>query len=103
MEVMSSPEGQLLLVPRSTVHRLRFFINGRWEDPPDRESAPVTNPASGTVIAQVPFANTEDAARAVTAAQQAFLHWRDVPAGEKVKGMFPAAVTDTTDPADEHG
>ena len=29
--------------------------------------------------------------------------WRDVPAGEKVKGMFPAAVTDTTDPADEHG
>ncbi len=29
--------------------------------------------------------------------------WRDIPADEKVKGMFPAAITDTSESADEHG
>ncbi len=88
MEVMSSPEGQLLLVPRDTVPTLRFFINGRWEDPPDRETAPVTNPATGKVIALVPMANAEDAARSANAAHQAFLQWRDVPAGDRVQVLF---------------
>jgi hypothetical protein len=27
--------------------------------------------------------------------------WRDVPGGEKVKGMFPAATTDATESGDE--
>jgi malonate-semialdehyde dehydrogenase (acetylating)/methylmalonate-semialdehyde dehydrogenase len=88
MGVMSSPEGQLLLVPRSSVPTLRFFINGRWEDPPERETTPVRNPASGKVIAHVPIANAEDVARAAAAAQQAFLQWRDVPASDRVQVLF---------------
>jgi malonate-semialdehyde dehydrogenase (acetylating) / methylmalonate-semialdehyde dehydrogenase len=88
MEVMSSPQGQLLLVAQSAVPTLRFFINGRWEDPPGRETAPVTNPASGKIIAQVPLANAQDAARAATAAHQAYLQWRDVPAADRVQVLF---------------
>jgi malonate-semialdehyde dehydrogenase (acetylating)/methylmalonate-semialdehyde dehydrogenase len=88
MEVMSSPEGQLLLVPQSNVPTLRFFINGRWEDPTGRASAAVTNPATGKTIAQVLFANAQDVARAAATAQQAFLQWREVPAAERVQVLF---------------
>ena len=85
---MSSPQGQLLLVPQSNVPTLRLFINGRWEDPPDRETAPVTNPASGKIIAQVLFANQQDVARAAIAAHQAFLQWREVPAAGRIQVLF---------------
>ncbi len=85
---MSSPEGQLLLVPQSNVPALRFFINGRWEDPPGRESAAVTNPASGKTIAQVLFSNAQDVARAAASAHQAYVQWREVPAAERVQVLF---------------
>ena len=88
MEVMSSPQGQLLFVPHSNVPALRLFINGRWEDPPDRQSAPVTNPATGKVIAHVLFADQSDVARTAVAAHQAFLQWREVPAAERIQVLL---------------
>ena len=48
-----------------------LFINGRWEDLPDRPRIHVQNPATGEVIASIPDAGPEDGRRAVAAANAA--------------------------------
>jgi succinate-semialdehyde dehydrogenase/glutarate-semialdehyde dehydrogenase len=48
-----------------------LFIDGRWEDLPDRPRIEVRNPATGEVIASIPDASPEDGRRAVAAANAA--------------------------------
>src|ERR1017187_1480241 len=42
---------------------VKFYTNGSWEDGPGRTLHPITNPATGEVIAQVPYANADDVDR----------------------------------------
>ncbi len=72
----------------SSVPALRFYINGKWEDVPGRELHAVTNPATGRVIAQVPYAANEDVDRAARAAHEAFLKWREVPVVDRVQVLY---------------
>ena len=65
-----------------------FYINGKWEDRPNRPLMPVTNPATGDVIAQVACADAADVDRAVQAAHAAFLRWRDVPVVDRVQAFY---------------
>jgi malonate-semialdehyde dehydrogenase (acetylating)/methylmalonate-semialdehyde dehydrogenase len=65
-----------------------FYINGAWEKPEGRTMAPVTNPATGETIAEVPFATEGDIDRAVRAAHDAFLKWRDVPVVDRVQVLY---------------
>jgi len=51
--------------------KTELFINGRWEDLPDRPRIQVHNPATGEVIASIPDASPEDGRRAVAAANAA--------------------------------
>ncbi|BCW36546.1 hypothetical protein StoSoilA2_26020 [Arthrobacter sp. StoSoilA2] len=37
-----------------------LFINGRWEELPDRPRIQVHNPAAGEIIAEIPDARPED-------------------------------------------
>ena len=48
--------------------KTELFINGRWEDLPDRPRIQVHNPATGELIAEIPDASPEDGRRAVGAA-----------------------------------
>jgi malonate-semialdehyde dehydrogenase (acetylating)/methylmalonate-semialdehyde dehydrogenase len=64
-----------------------FLIDGKWESP-NRDLHNVVNPASGEVIAQVPFASVADVDRAVKAAHNAFLEWRDVPVVDRVQPLY---------------
>jgi malonate-semialdehyde dehydrogenase (acetylating)/methylmalonate-semialdehyde dehydrogenase len=48
----------------------------------------VMNPATGAVLAEVPFATESDVDRAVRAAHQAFLKWRDVPVVDRVQVLY---------------
>ena len=65
-----------------------FYINGAWEKPEGRTMGAVTNPATGETIAEVPYANEADIDRAVRAAHQAFLKWRDVPVVDRVQVLY---------------
>lgn len=77
-----------MLATETTVRTLKFFSNGRWEEAAGRSLQPVTNPATGRVIARVPYAVAEDIDRIARAAHQAFLSWREVPVVERVQVFY---------------
>src|SRR5271157_1377309 len=77
-----------MIAADSTVGTVSFYINGSWEKPQGRVSQTVTNPATGAAIAEVPFASAADVDRAVRAAQDAFLKWREVPVVDRVQVLY---------------
>jgi malonate-semialdehyde dehydrogenase (acetylating)/methylmalonate-semialdehyde dehydrogenase len=72
----------------NAVRTVKFYTNGSWHDAPGRALHPITNPATGQVIAQVPYANAEDVDRTARAAHEAFLQWREVPVVERVQVFY---------------
>ncbi|SMD01428.1 Acyl-CoA reductase [Fulvimarina manganoxydans] len=64
-------------------HLDRFFIDGSWRAPKGREKAPVVDPATEAVVAQVPLGNAADVDDAVLAARRAFPAWSETPAPER--------------------
>jgi malonate-semialdehyde dehydrogenase (acetylating)/methylmalonate-semialdehyde dehydrogenase len=70
-----------------TLASASFLIDGKWESP-QRDLHNVVNPSSGEVIAQVPYAAAPDVDRAVKAAHNAFLEWRDVPVADRVQPLY---------------
>jgi len=77
-----------MTVPETAAQTARLFVDGRWESPAGRELHAVTNPATGEVIGQVPFATGEDVDRAARAAYAAFLNWREVPVVDRVQVLY---------------
>ena len=67
---------------------LKYFIDGSWQESKSEDQHDAFNPATGEVIAQVPFALKEEVNHAVDSAQEAFLKWKEVPITERVKFLF---------------
>jgi len=67
---------------------LSFYIEGAWEKPQTKALHPVTNPATGATIAEIPYATEADIDRAVCSAHAAFLKWRDVPVVDRVQVLY---------------
>ena len=63
--------------------RRRMYINGEFCDAASGRTAPVTNPATEELLAEVPCGDATDAARALDCAQQAFAAWRHVNAWDR--------------------
>ena len=83
----------------TTVTRRQMFIGGEWVDSASGETQPITNPATGEMIAEVPTATAEDVNRAVAAARQAFEGtWRDSTPSERQRALLKVA-----DLIEEHG
>lgn len=57
--------------------RLHLYIDGRFLDGGGRTGQPVTDPADGRVIGELPHATDADLERAVETAHRAFIAWRD--------------------------
>jgi malonate-semialdehyde dehydrogenase (acetylating)/methylmalonate-semialdehyde dehydrogenase len=77
-----------MITTESAVGLVGFYINGTWEKPEGRKTLPVTNPATGAVLAEAPLANEADVDRAVRTAHEAFLKWRDVPVVDRVQVLY---------------
>jgi malonate-semialdehyde dehydrogenase (acetylating)/methylmalonate-semialdehyde dehydrogenase len=77
-----------MIASESAVQTAGFYVNGVWEVPPGRVAQPVTNPATGAVVAQVHYAVESDIDRAVRAAHEAFLKWRAVPVVDRVQPLY---------------
>jgi len=77
-----------MITTESEVGLVGFYINGAWEKPEGHATQSVTNPATGAVLVEVPFANASDIDRAVRAAHAAFLKWRDVPVVDRVQVLY---------------
>lgn len=63
--------------------RHETLIDGRWTQADDGGTFPVTDPASGAVIAQVPAMGAAETRRAIAAAEQAWPAWRALTAAER--------------------
>jgi succinate-semialdehyde dehydrogenase/glutarate-semialdehyde dehydrogenase len=61
---------------------LHLFIDGAWV-PGDGGSAPVTNPADGATLADLPLASHEQLDRALASAERGFAEWRAVAAWDR--------------------
>src|SRR5437868_6323748 len=77
-----------MIATQSAVRELRFLVDGQWEAPQSQERHPVTNPATGETIAEVPYATAADIDRTVRAAHAAFLKWREVPVVDRVQVLY---------------
>jgi malonate-semialdehyde dehydrogenase (acetylating) / methylmalonate-semialdehyde dehydrogenase len=69
---------------------LKNYINGKWTDGPSAETSNVLNPATGEVLAKVPAGKTAAAEveKAVAAAHEAYLNWKDVPVLKRIQPLF---------------
>src|SRR5256885_5063 len=77
-----------MIATDTKVETVSYYINGSWEKPHGRTTQPVTNPATGAVLAEVPYAGEADVDRAVRAAHDAFLKWREVPVVDRVQVLY---------------
>jgi len=76
------------MVTDATISFVSFYQNGSWERPEGRTSGSVTNPATGALLAEVPYADESDVDKAVRSAHEAFLKWRDVPVVDRVQVLY---------------
>src|SRR5258705_12019789 len=67
----------------SELFRQQAFIAGRWCEADNGKSFPVTNPATGAVLAQVPDMEATETRRAIEAAKAAWPEWRRKTAKER--------------------
>ena len=68
--------------------RLQNFIDGDWRVSAANQSLDVLNPASATVLAQVPLSPAEEVNQAAEAAASAFVQWRRTPVVDRVQPLF---------------
>lgn len=73
---------------QSAVVTVRNYINGEWTEPASGRYEDVPNPATGELIARVPYSGQEDVERAVQAAQLAFEEWREVAVPRRARILF---------------
>lgn len=64
------------------------YIGGEWKRSAAGHYGKVYNPATGAVIAMVPFAAQEEVDEAVQKAHHAYLEWRQVPVTERIQPLF---------------
>ena len=72
-----------LTLTHSALQRQHNFINHEWQAAYSGLQLPVSDPATGSVFAQVPDSGADDARAAVDAAHAAFPAWRARPAAER--------------------
>ena len=66
----------LVTVVELPLLRRQAYLNGRWADSDSGQTFPVTNPATGEVIADVPRLGAAETRRAIAAAERAYPAWR---------------------------
>ncbi len=67
---------------------LANLVGGEWTPSNATESLPVTNPATGELIATVPLSTPDEVQAAISAAREAFAEWRKVPAVNRARYLF---------------
>lgn len=68
--------------------RLLNYINGSWRASAASDSLKILNPATTSVLAEVPLSLAIEVDKAVEAANKAFASWRRTPAGERIQPLF---------------
>ena len=75
----------------TAVKRREMFIGGQWVAGSGSEGQPVTNPATGETIAEVPKGTEADVDRAVKAARKAYVEWFETVPKERSEMLLKLA------------
>jgi 1-pyrroline dehydrogenase len=67
------------------------FVGGEWLDAAEGGVEQIVNPATGEVVAEVPKGTEADVDRAVQAAKQAYVEWRETTPGERAEVLLKLA------------
>lgn len=67
---------------------LSNYIAGSWKESDSSNLVPVTNPATGETISEVPFSGRKEVDIAVQEAQKVFKEWRQVPVTNRIQYLF---------------
>ncbi len=67
---------------------LSFYTGGTWEAPAGAPFHDVVNPATGAVLARVPYASAAHVDATVRNAHAAFLSWRETPVVDRVQVLY---------------
>jgi malonate-semialdehyde dehydrogenase (acetylating) / methylmalonate-semialdehyde dehydrogenase len=67
---------------------MKNYVGSAWTDAEATERLPVTNPATGETLADVPLSGAPDVDRAVRVAREAFPGWRATPPLERARACF---------------
>ena len=68
--------------------KIKNYMGGQWVESTSTHFEDVMNPATGEILAQVPFSSKDEVDEAVKAAQAAFPEWSAPPVLERAKIMF---------------
>jgi aminobutyraldehyde dehydrogenase len=74
-----------------TVASYKNFVGGEWVDAAEGGVEQIVNPATGEVVAEVPQGTEADVDRAVQAAKQAYVEWRETTPGERAEVLLKLA------------
>jgi malonate-semialdehyde dehydrogenase (acetylating)/methylmalonate-semialdehyde dehydrogenase len=71
-----------------SVRTLQNYVGGRWIASDATRFGDIHNPATGELLARVPFGTASDVDRAAQAALEAYPAWRQTPPVQRVKPLF---------------
>ncbi len=71
-----------------TPETLQNYIHGQWIEAERSGTLPIENPATGSILGQVPLSTAAETRRAVEAASGAFPAWSRTPAAKRVQPLF---------------
>ncbi len=70
------------------VTEVKYFVGGQWSLSRSTDHLNIANPATGKIIASVPFCTPEEVEQVVQAAAAAFPVWRDTSVTQRARTMF---------------
>src|SRR3954453_23221407 len=68
--------------------QLLNFVNGRWARSSAGQALDIKNPATTSVLTQVPLSPGAEVDAAVKAGHAAFKTWKETPVGERIQHLF---------------
>ncbi len=71
-----------------TIPTMQNYVNGEWINSDTEVFGDVFRPATGEKIAQVPYGTASDVDKAVIAAKEAFVEWRETPPMTRARYLF---------------
>jgi len=77
-----------MTVAAPPVTKIPQYIKGQWIDSHTNEWQDIVNPATGEILARVPFADASEVTHAIDAAAAAYPEWRRTPAEDRIQPLF---------------
>lgn len=71
-----------------TIQTLKNYIGGKWIESQTQQIEEVPNPATGEIIARVPFSTQQELDHAVSVAKEAFKKWKKVSVPKRARILF---------------